>query len=144
MKLTTMATKAMTRTHIALYRRTGGKVGGRFRRSPALPVGPGAGDRTGTVQVSVDGHAAGEPVSLDSGQANFTASSFGVGTHTVAGAYSGNGNFMASDDSMAQTVQKAATATSLESSTASSHRDGSRSPPRRCLLDHPRPAAVRH
>ncbi|MGH8972651.1 MAG: nitroreductase family deazaflavin-dependent oxidoreductase [Acidimicrobiia bacterium] len=31
-----MATKVVTRTHIALYRSTGGKLGGRFRGSPAL------------------------------------------------------------------------------------------------------------
>ena len=36
MKLTTMATKLITRSHIALYRRTGGKLGGRFRGSPVL------------------------------------------------------------------------------------------------------------
>ncbi len=36
MKLNTMATKFFTRTHIALYRRTGGKLGGRFRGSPVL------------------------------------------------------------------------------------------------------------
>jgi deazaflavin-dependent oxidoreductase (nitroreductase family) len=36
MKPSTMATKAMTRTHSALYRRTDGKVGGRFRGSPTL------------------------------------------------------------------------------------------------------------
>ncbi len=36
MKLSTMATKLITRTHIALFRRTGGKLGGRFRGSPVL------------------------------------------------------------------------------------------------------------
>jgi deazaflavin-dependent oxidoreductase (nitroreductase family) len=36
MKPSTMATKLITRTHIALYRRTGGKLGGRFRGSPVL------------------------------------------------------------------------------------------------------------
>jgi F420H(2)-dependent quinone reductase len=36
MKLSTMATKAFTRIHIALYRRTGGKIGGRFRGSAVL------------------------------------------------------------------------------------------------------------
>jgi F420H(2)-dependent quinone reductase len=36
MKLNTMATRFFTRTHIALYRRTGGKLGGRFRGSPVL------------------------------------------------------------------------------------------------------------
>ena len=36
MKLKTMATKLITRTHIALYRRTGGKIGGRVRGSPVL------------------------------------------------------------------------------------------------------------
>lgn len=36
MKLSTMAAKVITRIHIALYRRTGGKLGGRFRKSPVL------------------------------------------------------------------------------------------------------------
>jgi F420H(2)-dependent quinone reductase len=36
MKLTTTATKLITRTHIALYRKTGGKLGGRYRGSPVL------------------------------------------------------------------------------------------------------------
>ncbi len=36
MKLNTMATKFFTRTHIALYRMTGGQLGGRFRGSPVL------------------------------------------------------------------------------------------------------------
>ena len=36
MKLKTTTTKLITRTHIALYRRTGGKLGGRFRGSPVL------------------------------------------------------------------------------------------------------------
>ena len=36
MKLNTMVTKLGTRTHIALYRWTGGKLGGRFRGSPVL------------------------------------------------------------------------------------------------------------
>ena len=36
MKLRTMATKLITRTHIALYRRTGGRLGGRYRGSPVL------------------------------------------------------------------------------------------------------------
>ena len=36
MKLNSMATKLITRTHIALYQRTGGKLGGRFRGAPVL------------------------------------------------------------------------------------------------------------
>ena len=36
MKLSTMATKGTTQTHSALYRKTGGKLGGRFRGSPTL------------------------------------------------------------------------------------------------------------
>lgn len=36
MKLSTMAAKVFTRTHIALYRRTGGKLGGSFRGAPVL------------------------------------------------------------------------------------------------------------
>jgi deazaflavin-dependent oxidoreductase (nitroreductase family) len=36
MMLTTTVTKLTTRAHIALYRRTGGKLGGRYRGSPVL------------------------------------------------------------------------------------------------------------
>jgi hypothetical protein len=36
MKLSTFVAKAIPRTHIALYRRTGGKIGSRFRRNPVL------------------------------------------------------------------------------------------------------------
>jgi deazaflavin-dependent oxidoreductase (nitroreductase family) len=36
MKFRDRATKLITRIHIALYRRTGGKLGGRYRGSPVL------------------------------------------------------------------------------------------------------------
>ena len=36
MKLTTTATKLITRTHIAFYRKTGGKLGGRYHGSPVV------------------------------------------------------------------------------------------------------------
>jgi F420H(2)-dependent quinone reductase len=60
MKLNHMATKLITRTHIALYRRTGGKLGGRFRGSPVLlltTTGRRSGQlRTMPVMYLVDGN----------------------------------------------------------------------------------------
>ena len=60
MNLRTMATKLIARTHIALYRRTGGKLGGRFRGSPVLlltTTGRRSGQlRTMPVMYIVDGN----------------------------------------------------------------------------------------
>jgi hypothetical protein len=67
-------------------------------------VAPGAGVPTGTVQVSVDGTKAGEPVPVSSGRAAFTTTSLTAGKHTVAALYSGAANFLASQGSLDQTV----------------------------------------
>ena len=58
------------------------------------PVAPGAGTPTGTVQFGIDGAAAGAPVSLSGGTASYTASNLAHGSHTVAGQYAGDGNFL--------------------------------------------------
>jgi len=57
-------------------------------------VAPGAGTPTGTVQFEVDGAAAGAPVSLSGGTASYTTANLAHGSHTVAGQYAGDGNFL--------------------------------------------------
>ena len=58
---------------------------------------PGAGVPSGTVQFRLDGVTVGAPAALNSsGQAAFATSSLTVGRHTVAAAYTGDGNFNAS------------------------------------------------
>ena len=55
---------------------------------------PGAGVPSGTVQFRLDGVAVGAPAALNaSGQAAFATSSLPIGRHTVAAAYTGDGNF---------------------------------------------------
>jgi hypothetical protein len=73
--------------------------------NPALPgqpvtftlalsaVAPGAGTPTGTMQVRIDGAAAGGPVPLSGGAASYSVSSLAHGSHTVAAEYAGDGNF---------------------------------------------------
>ncbi len=57
-------------------------------------VAPGAGTPTGTVQFAIDGAAAGSPVSLSGGTASYTTTNLAHGSHTVAGQYAGDGNFL--------------------------------------------------
>jgi hypothetical protein len=57
-------------------------------------VAPGAGTATGTVQFVVDGAAAGAPVSLSGGTASYTTANLAHGSHTVAGQYAGDANFL--------------------------------------------------
>jgi len=57
-------------------------------------VTPGAGTPTGTVQFEVDGAAAGAPVSLSGGTASYTTANLAHGSHTVAGQYAGDANFL--------------------------------------------------
>jgi hypothetical protein len=57
-------------------------------------VAPGAGTPTGTAQFEVDGAAAGAPVSLSGGTANYTVTNLAHGSHTVAGQYAGDPNFL--------------------------------------------------
>ena len=56
-------------------------------------VAPGAGTPTGTVQFVVDGGAAGAPVSLAGATASYSTT-LAHGSHTVAGQYPGDGNFL--------------------------------------------------
>jgi hypothetical protein len=70
-------------------------------------VAPSTGTPTGTVQFSVNGSAAGSPVSLSSGQATYS-SSLAVGSDSVTAVYSGDSNFIGSTASaLSQTETKA-------------------------------------
>ena len=80
---------------------------------------PGAGTPTGTVTFTIDGVAQ-AAVNLNNGQAAFATSTLTVGSHTVAVAYNGDGNFNPSTSSLSQVVDDADTATTLSSSPASS------------------------
>jgi deazaflavin-dependent oxidoreductase (nitroreductase family) len=76
MKLSTMATKAFTRIHIALYRRTGGKIGGRFRGSAVLLL-------------TTTGRRSGEPrttpvMYIDDGNRKAVVASYGGADHHPA------------------------------------------------------------
>jgi hypothetical protein len=57
-------------------------------------VAPGAGTPTGTVQFEIDGAAAGTPVSLSGATASYTVTNLAHGSHTVAGQYAGDPNFL--------------------------------------------------
>ncbi len=70
----------------------------------------------GTVTFSVDGTAQ-APVAVSSRKASLTIGSFNAGPHTVSASYSGDGNFKASASAdFSQTVDKAGTSTTLETS----------------------------
>ncbi len=85
------------------------------------PIAPGAGTRTGTVQFQIDGSNFGSPVSIN---ASGVATSGSISTltavsHPVAAVYGGDANFSGSTSTViaAQTVNKAATTTSITSDT---------------------------
>jgi hypothetical protein len=83
-------------------------------------VAPGAGTRTGTVQFSIDGSALGSPVSLSSGKATSgSISTLALGSHTVTASYSGDANFMGSDNTaspLSQVVNKPSPSITITSS----------------------------
>lgn len=66
-------------------------------------VAPGSGTPTGTVQFIIDGSNAGSPVSLAGGLASLSLTTLAAGTHTVAAAYAGDGNFIGTTNTLAQT-----------------------------------------
>ena len=82
------------------------------------------GTPTGSVQFSIDGAAAGNPVPLDAdGDATLTTSSLAVGSHTVAASYiNTDGNFNDSDATLAggQVVTTADTTVAVGSSAPTS------------------------
>jgi Big-like domain-containing protein len=72
---------------------------------------PGAGAPTGTVAFTVDGTPLGSSTLSGSGQATLSTNSLSAGSHTIAAAYSGDGNFVAGSGSLAYTVTCAVTVT---------------------------------
>jgi hypothetical protein len=77
---------------------------------------PGSGEPTGLLTFLVDG-APQATITLSSTQATFTTSALGGGSHTIAAQYLGDANFNGSTSpDLVQTVDKAATTTSLVSS----------------------------
>jgi Big-like domain-containing protein len=78
---------------------------------------PGAGAPTGTVAFTIDGTPAGSSGVSGSGQATLSTSSLGAGSHVIAATYSGDGNFLTSSGSLAQSVTCAVTITGARSGT---------------------------
>jgi len=78
-------------------------------------VAPGAGAPTGSISFSDDATNLGT-VSLVNGQATFTTSTLAVGPHSITASYGGEGGFNSSSSTLAQTVNKASTTTTLSSS----------------------------
>ena len=78
---------------------------------------PGVGLPGGSVQFAIDGSNVGTPVTLSSGSASMTTATLGVGSHTVAAVYSGDGSFNTSSGTLSQNVNKAATSTVVISAT---------------------------
>ena len=78
-------------------------------------VAPGAGTLTGAVTFS-DGATTLGSVNLANGQASFTLPALAIGSHPITASYAGDGNFNSSSSTLAQTVNKAPTATTLSSS----------------------------
>ena len=78
-------------------------------------VSPGAGTPTGAVTFS-DGATSLGSANLANGQASFTLSALVVGSHSVSASYAGDSNFNPSSSTLAQTVNKASTATTVSSS----------------------------
>jgi Tol biopolymer transport system component len=76
-----------------------------------------SGGATGSVQFAVDGTNYGSSVALSGGQATSpSTSTLSLGSHTVTATYAGNGAFLGSNGSLTQTVNKAATSTTVTSS----------------------------
>jgi uncharacterized repeat protein (TIGR03803 family)/parallel beta-helix repeat protein len=67
--------------------------------------GAPAGALTGTVQFVIDGQNYGAPVALSGGTASVRAAALAAGRHTVAALYSGDGNFLPSDNTAAPLSQ---------------------------------------
>jgi deazaflavin-dependent oxidoreductase (nitroreductase family) len=74
--LNTMAAKVMSRIHITLYRRTGGKIGGRFRGSDVLLLTT-TGRRSGAARTT-------PLMYIDDGNRKVVVASFGGADHHPA------------------------------------------------------------
>ena len=79
------------------------------------PVGPGAGQPTGTVTFVVDGNpVATSAVNPATGQASFSTASLGHGPHTITATYAGDSDFVSSQTgSVQETVAAAGTESGL-------------------------------
>jgi len=69
-----------------------------------VPVPPGAGVPTGTVQFKDGNVNLGGPVALVGGKASVTENNLTLGTHVITAIYSGDGNFLASTGTFNQQV----------------------------------------
>jgi hypothetical protein len=86
---------------------------------------PGSGTPTGSVTF-IEGGTCSSPtnvlastVALSSSKASFQTSALSVGSHTIVGCYSGDNDFISSNGSITQTVDKASTTTSITSTSPS-------------------------
>src|SRR5439155_26027386 len=80
-------------------------------------VSPGAGTRTGTVTFKDAGTSIGSGTVNASGVATFPTTALAIGAHSITAEYGGDANFNGSTSStLAQTVNKANSATALASS----------------------------
>jgi hypothetical protein len=80
------------------------------------PVAPATATPTGTVDFKDGATTLCSAVALSSGTATCTTSLASAGSHTITASYSGDQDFTVSSDTVAQTVNKAATTTALASS----------------------------
>jgi Tol biopolymer transport system component len=84
-----------------------------------------SGGAPGSVQFAVDGTNFGSSVVLSGGQATSpSTSTLSMGSHTVTASYAGGGGFLGSSGSLTQTVNKAATSTTVSSSQTPSFING--------------------
>ena len=72
-----------------------------------------------------DGNTTLATVAISGGSASFTTAALSVGSHTIAAVYSGDSNYPATTNTVAQTVNKASTTTTLTSSANPSSYGGS-------------------
>jgi large repetitive protein len=79
------------------------------------PKSPATATPTGNVTFLVDG-GAGTTIALMNGQTTFTMPVLAGGSHTITATYSGDGNFNPSNGSFVETINLAATTTTLAAS----------------------------
>lgn len=118
--LTQTVSKAATTTAVSSSANPS-TVGQAVRFTATVSVNPpGAGTPAGTVTFSDGGTQLGTAALNSSGTAAFTTSALAAGDHTITATYGGDANFAGSSGSLAQTVSKIATTTTLASSASPS------------------------
>ncbi|MGQ3038126.1 MAG: Ig-like domain repeat protein [Neoaquamicrobium sediminum] len=91
-------------------------VGDSVTFTATVTANSGGGTPTGTVTFTVDG-APQAPVALNgSGQASFSTAGLAIGPRSIGASYSGDTNYVASNDALTQTVNQIGTTVSLASS----------------------------